>query len=108
MVAVAFAKNPVRLGTLFGGYLKCGRKLAEKPQFLRVAELVDALDLGSSGLKPCGFKSRPAHHFCFQKLALLDSLLGVLTLTDLTSGPFRVILFVRCDVSVMAPSSSLV
>ena len=28
----------------------------------RVAELVDALDLGSSGLKPCGFKSRPAHH----------------------------------------------
>jgi hypothetical protein len=23
--------------------------------------LVDALDLGSSGFKPCGFKSRPAH-----------------------------------------------
>lgn len=29
----------------------------------KVAELADALDLGSSGLNPCGFKSRPSHHF---------------------------------------------
>ncbi len=31
----------------------------------RVAELVDALDLGSSGDEPCGFKSRPAHQIVF-------------------------------------------
>ena len=28
----------------------------------RVAELVYALDLKSSGLRPCGFESRPGHH----------------------------------------------
>ncbi len=28
-----------------------------------MAELADALDLGSSGLAPCGFESRPSHHF---------------------------------------------
>lgn len=37
--------------------------------FARVAELADALDLGSSGFIPCEFESRLSHHIAGRSVA---------------------------------------